>query len=56
MSASFYQEVLGKMWRGYDPYYGFPYKTVNLIRRVGRPNTVFSGVLTASYGERLRGE
>jgi predicted O-methyltransferase YrrM len=29
MAGSLYQSVLGKLWRGYNPYYGFPHKTVN---------------------------
>jgi GR25 family glycosyltransferase involved in LPS biosynthesis/cephalosporin hydroxylase len=28
MSETLHQEILGKLWRGYNPYYGFPYKTV----------------------------
>jgi cephalosporin hydroxylase len=28
MTLSMHDEISRKLWRGYDPYYGFPYKTV----------------------------
>jgi predicted O-methyltransferase YrrM len=28
MTLSLYEEISQKLWRGYDPYYGFPHKTV----------------------------
>jgi hypothetical protein len=28
MTLSIYEEISRKLWRGYDPYYGFPYKSV----------------------------
>src|SRR5271155_4796003 len=28
MTVSLHQEILGNLWRGHNPYYGFPYKTV----------------------------
>ena len=28
MTASLREEILRKLWRGYDPYYGFPHRAV----------------------------